>query len=142
MAAATLGAWTLARLCDELQVEFEVAIFNRSFAAREVFVPTLGVTYAVGEVDEEHPGLLASMRKSKTGAGSKQAATSKAAASRKPATASRPAASKKTTARRQTAGSASGNKAAALAACSWARSQTWRQTFSSASLPKFRSSMC
>jgi hypothetical protein len=35
MAAATLGAWTLARLCDELQIEFEVAIFNRAFAARE-----------------------------------------------------------------------------------------------------------
>lgn len=34
LAAATLGAWTLARLCDELQVEFEVAIFNRAFAAR------------------------------------------------------------------------------------------------------------
>lgn len=34
MAAATLGAWTLARLCDELQIEFEVAIFNRAFAAR------------------------------------------------------------------------------------------------------------
>lgn len=34
MSAATLGAWTLARLCDELQVEFEVAIFNRAFAAR------------------------------------------------------------------------------------------------------------
>lgn len=34
MAAATLGAVTLARLCDELQVEFEVAIFNRAFAAR------------------------------------------------------------------------------------------------------------
>jgi len=34
MAAATLGAWTLARLCDELQVEFEVALFNRAFAAR------------------------------------------------------------------------------------------------------------
>ncbi len=34
MAAALLGAWTLARLCDELQVEFEVALFNRSFAAR------------------------------------------------------------------------------------------------------------
>ncbi len=33
LAAATLGAWTLARLCDELQIEFEVAIFNRSFAA-------------------------------------------------------------------------------------------------------------
>jgi len=33
MAAATLGAWTLARLCDELQVEFEVALFNRAFAA-------------------------------------------------------------------------------------------------------------
>lgn len=34
MAAATLGALTLARLCDELQVEFEVALFNRAFAAR------------------------------------------------------------------------------------------------------------
>jgi hypothetical protein len=34
LAAATLGAWTLARLCDELQVEFEVALFNRAFAAR------------------------------------------------------------------------------------------------------------
>ena len=33
LAAATLGAWTLARLCDELQIEFEVALFNRSFAA-------------------------------------------------------------------------------------------------------------
>jgi hypothetical protein len=34
MAAATLGAWSLAKLCDELQVEFEVALFNRAFAAR------------------------------------------------------------------------------------------------------------
>lgn len=34
MAAATLGAWTLALLCDELQVEFEVALFNRAFASR------------------------------------------------------------------------------------------------------------
>ncbi|MEZ5175951.1 MAG: hypothetical protein R2823_07065 [Acidimicrobiia bacterium] len=33
MAAALLGAWTLARLADELQIDFEVAIFNRSFAA-------------------------------------------------------------------------------------------------------------
>ncbi len=33
MAAAALGAWTLANLCDELQIEFEVALFNRSFAA-------------------------------------------------------------------------------------------------------------
>lgn len=33
MAAATLGAWTLARLADELQVEFEMSLFNRSFAA-------------------------------------------------------------------------------------------------------------
>jgi hypothetical protein len=33
LAAATLGAWTLAKLCDELQIEFEVAIFNRAFAA-------------------------------------------------------------------------------------------------------------
>ncbi len=35
MAAAVLGAWTLARLSDELQLEFEIAIFNRAFAARE-----------------------------------------------------------------------------------------------------------
>lgn len=33
LAAATLGAWTLAQLADELQIEFEVAIFNRAFAA-------------------------------------------------------------------------------------------------------------
>ncbi len=33
LAAATLGAWSLAHLCDELQIEFEVALFNRSFAA-------------------------------------------------------------------------------------------------------------
>ncbi|MCJ7724898.1 MAG: hypothetical protein MUP76_00710, partial [Acidimicrobiia bacterium] len=32
--AATLGAWTLAHLCDDLQVDFEVAIFHRAFAAR------------------------------------------------------------------------------------------------------------
>jgi hypothetical protein len=34
MPAALLGAWTMARLCDELQIDFEVALFNRSFAAR------------------------------------------------------------------------------------------------------------
>lgn len=34
MSAALLGAWTLASLCDELQIDFEVALFNRSFAAR------------------------------------------------------------------------------------------------------------
>ncbi len=34
MSAALAGAWTLARLCDELQIDFEVAMFNRSFAAR------------------------------------------------------------------------------------------------------------
>lgn len=34
MAGATLGAWTLARLADELQIEFEIALFNRAFAAR------------------------------------------------------------------------------------------------------------
>jgi hypothetical protein len=33
MAAAILGAWTLAKLADELQIDFELAIFNRSFAA-------------------------------------------------------------------------------------------------------------
>ncbi len=33
LAAATLGAWSLAQLCDELQIDFEVALFNRSFAA-------------------------------------------------------------------------------------------------------------
>jgi hypothetical protein len=32
MAAALLGAWTLAKLADELQIDFELAIFNRSFA--------------------------------------------------------------------------------------------------------------
>ena len=35
MSAALLGAWTVAVLCDELQIDFEVGIFNRSFAARE-----------------------------------------------------------------------------------------------------------
>ncbi len=35
MPAALLGAWTMARLCDELQIEFEVALFNRGFAARQ-----------------------------------------------------------------------------------------------------------
>ncbi len=35
MAAAMLGAWTMALLCDELQIDFEVALFNRGFAARE-----------------------------------------------------------------------------------------------------------
>lgn len=34
MSAALLGAWTMARLCDELQIDFEVALFNRGFAAR------------------------------------------------------------------------------------------------------------
>jgi len=33
LAAAALGAWTLAHLCDELQIDFEVALFNRAFAA-------------------------------------------------------------------------------------------------------------
>jgi hypothetical protein len=33
MPAATLGAWMLAALCDELQIDFEVAVFNRGFAA-------------------------------------------------------------------------------------------------------------
>lgn len=35
MAAALLGAWTLAQLAHELQIDFEVAIFNRSFVASE-----------------------------------------------------------------------------------------------------------
>ena len=34
MPSALLGAWTMARLCDELQIDFEVALFNRGFAAR------------------------------------------------------------------------------------------------------------
>ena len=34
MPAALLGAWSMARLCDELQLDFEVAVFNRGFAAR------------------------------------------------------------------------------------------------------------
>jgi hypothetical protein len=33
LAAATLGAWSLAALCYELQIDFEVAVFNRSFPA-------------------------------------------------------------------------------------------------------------
>ena len=33
LAAAMLGAWTLAAMCDQLQISFEVAIFNRAFAA-------------------------------------------------------------------------------------------------------------
>lgn len=34
MPAAVLGAWSMARLCDELQIDFEVALFNRGYAAR------------------------------------------------------------------------------------------------------------
>lgn len=34
LAAAMLGAWTLAAMCSELRVDFEVALFNRAFAAR------------------------------------------------------------------------------------------------------------
>lgn len=34
MPAAILGSWRLAKLCDELQIDFEIALFNRSFAAR------------------------------------------------------------------------------------------------------------
>ena len=34
LAAAMLGAWTLAALCSELRVDFELALFNRGFAAR------------------------------------------------------------------------------------------------------------
>jgi hypothetical protein len=34
LSAAMLGAWTMALLCDELQIDFEVALFNRGFAAR------------------------------------------------------------------------------------------------------------
>lgn len=34
MPAALLGAWSMARLCDELQIDFEVALFSRGFAAR------------------------------------------------------------------------------------------------------------
>lgn len=34
MPAALLGAWSMARLCDELQIDFEVALFNRGYAAR------------------------------------------------------------------------------------------------------------
>ncbi|HEY4606095.1 MAG TPA: hypothetical protein VIH55_00485, partial [Acidimicrobiia bacterium] len=33
MPAALLGAWTMAHLCDELQINFEVALFNRGYAA-------------------------------------------------------------------------------------------------------------
>jgi hypothetical protein len=34
MPSALLGAWTMAHLCDELQIDFEVALFNRGYAAR------------------------------------------------------------------------------------------------------------
>ena len=34
LSAAMLGAWTLAAMCNQLQVDFEVALFNRAFAAR------------------------------------------------------------------------------------------------------------
>lgn len=34
LSAAMLGAWTLAAMCSELQVDFEVAMFNRAFAAK------------------------------------------------------------------------------------------------------------
>ena len=34
LSAAMLGAWTLAGMCNELQVSFEVSLFNRAFAAR------------------------------------------------------------------------------------------------------------
>lgn len=33
LAAASLGAWSLAMLCNELQIDFEVSVFNRSFPA-------------------------------------------------------------------------------------------------------------
>ena len=34
LSAAMLGAWTLAGMCNELQVDFEVSLFNRAFAAK------------------------------------------------------------------------------------------------------------
>ncbi len=34
LAAAMLGAWTLAAMCNELRVDFEVALFNRAFVAQ------------------------------------------------------------------------------------------------------------
>ena len=34
MPAAIFGAWSMALLCDELQIDFEVALFNRGYAAR------------------------------------------------------------------------------------------------------------
>ena len=34
LSAAMLGAWTLAAMCNQLQVDFEVALFNRAFAAK------------------------------------------------------------------------------------------------------------
>ena len=37
MPAALLGAWTMAHLCDELQIDFEVALFNRGYAAQTGF---------------------------------------------------------------------------------------------------------
>jgi len=34
LSAAMLGAWTLAAMCNQLQVDFEVGLFNRAFAAK------------------------------------------------------------------------------------------------------------
>ncbi|MYD05120.1 MAG: hypothetical protein F4X21_09410 [Acidimicrobiia bacterium] len=34
LAAAMLGAWTLAAMCSELRVDFEVSLFNRAFVAK------------------------------------------------------------------------------------------------------------
>jgi hypothetical protein len=34
LSAAMLGAWTLAAMCNQLQIDFEVALFNRAFAAK------------------------------------------------------------------------------------------------------------
>ena len=57
LAAAMLGAWTLAAMCNELQVDFEVAIFNRAFAARvddTEWTYSRRRTAAIGELRRTH----------------------------------------------------------------------------------------
>ena len=57
LAAAMLGAWTLAAMCSDLQVDFEVALFNRAFAARvddTEWTYSRRRTAAIGELRRTH----------------------------------------------------------------------------------------
>ncbi len=57
LAAAMLGAWTLAAMCNELSVDFEVALFNRAFAARPddtEWTYTRRRAAALGELRQSH----------------------------------------------------------------------------------------